>query len=162
MTRLLIVRLGSLGDLVHTLPAVSALRRTYPALEIDWLVDAVHREFLSLVPVISSVVVLEDRTAGAWLRARRHLQSRQYDVAADFQGVVKSAALARLSGARRLVGFDREALREPAAAFLYTERVAVAATGLHVIAKNLELAKALGAPMSGPLEFPIAPVKSAA
>jgi ADP-heptose:LPS heptosyltransferase len=81
-------------------------------------------------------------------------------VAADFQGLVKSAALARLSGARRLVGFDRDALREPAAAFLYTERVPVAARGLHVIAKNLEMAKALGASASGPLDFPIALVKS--
>lgn len=162
MTRLLIVRLGSLGDLVHTLPAVAAIRRTFPAIEIDWLVDAIHHEFLALVPIISSIVTLEDRTAGAWLRARRQLQTRQYDVAADFQGLVKSATLARLSGARRLIGFGREALREPAAAFLYTERVPVAAQGLHVIEKNLVLAKALGASVSGALEFPIASVKSTA
>jgi len=71
MKRLLVVRLGALGDLVHTLPAVSALRRTFPDAAIDWLVDASHRPFLDLVPILSSVVVLRDRTMGAWMEARR-------------------------------------------------------------------------------------------
>ena len=69
MKRVLIVRLGSLGDLVHTLPAVSAIRRASPDAEIDWLVDAPHREFLSLVPILTSIV----RTRGAkrrWLAGR--------------------------------------------------------------------------------------------
>jgi rfaE bifunctional protein nucleotidyltransferase chain/domain len=63
VNRILIVRLGSLGDLVHTLPAVAAIRRAYPAAEIDWLVDAPHRPFLELVPAVSSLVVLRDRSA---------------------------------------------------------------------------------------------------
>ena len=117
MKRLLVVRLGCFGDLVHTLPAVAAIRRAPSAdLEIDWLVDAAHAGFLALVPVITHVVPLGGRTAGAWLDARRALRARRYDVAADFQGLIKSAALARLSGARRVVGFDRASLREPAAA----------------------------------------------
>jgi lipopolysaccharide heptosyltransferase I len=160
MTRLLVVRLGSFGDLVHTLPAVAAIRRAHPALEIDWLVDAVHREFLALVPVITSVVPLADRTAGAWLAARRALRLRRYDAAVDFQGLLKSAALARLSGATRVIGFDRRALREGIAAPFYTERVNVGEGG-HVIHKNLRLASALGA-TDGALEFPIAAVDSAA
>src|SRR5260221_11995583 len=144
MTRVLVVRLGSLGDLVHALPAVSAIRRAHPDAEIDWLVDAVHREFLALVPVISSIVVLRDRTVAAWLETRRFLRTRHYDVAIDFQGLLKSAALARLSGARRLIGFDRGSLRESAAAPFYTERAEVG-EGRHVIEKNLRLAAALGA-----------------
>jgi heptosyltransferase-1 len=158
--RILIVRLGSLGDLVHTLPAVSALRRAHPASQIDWLVDAPHREFLELVPVVSSLVVLEDRGAGAWLEARRRMRARGYDVAIDFQGLVKSAALARLSGARRVVGFDRRALRESLAAAFYTERVEVG-EGTHVVHKNMRLAAALGATATD-LEFPIAAVESSA
>ena len=75
-SRILIVRLGSLGDLVHTLPAVTALRRAFPAAEIDWLVDASHREFLELVPVISSLVVLERRGVGGWLDAVRRMRPR--------------------------------------------------------------------------------------
>jgi heptosyltransferase-1 len=63
LSRILVVRLGSLGDLVHTMPAVAAIRRAHPDAEIDWLVDAPHREWLALVPVISSIVTLEGRSA---------------------------------------------------------------------------------------------------
>jgi lipopolysaccharide heptosyltransferase I len=159
MTRLLIVRLGSLGDLVHALPAVAAIRRAYPAAEIDWLVDAPHREFLSLVPILNSLVALEGRSVAAWVAARRTLRARRYDVALDFQGLVKSAVLARMSGAARVLGFDRAALREPVAGILYHERIDVGERG-HVIYKNLRLAGAVGA-QPGPLEFPIGPVDSA-
>ena len=158
--RLLIVRLGSLGDLVHTLPAVAALQRARPELAIDWLVDRVHREFLSLVPIVESVVVLERPNIAGWLQARRAMRARHYEAAVDFQGLVKSAALARLSGARRVIGFDRTALREPAAAWLYTERVAVG-EGRHVIEKNLALAAALGASTTE-RAFPVADVASPA
>lgn len=160
MTRLLVVRLGSLGDLAHTLPAVAALRRAHPEAQIDWLVDAVHEEFLRLVPVIYSIVTLRDRTAGAWLEVRTALRSREYDAAIDFQGLLKSAALARLSGAKRVVGFERRSLRESTAAPFYTERVAVG-EGRHVIEKNLRLAASLGA-KTDVLEFPIRDVVSPA
>jgi lipopolysaccharide heptosyltransferase I len=160
VTRLLVVRLGSLGDLVHTLPAVSAIHRVSPRLEIDWLVDAVHQEFLGLVPILSSVVTLAAPTARGWLAVRRRLRARPYDAALDLQGLVKSAALARLSGARRVVGFDRASLREPAAAWLYGERVPAAACG-HVIQKNLQLATTVGA-TTGTIEFPLRTVDSRA
>ena len=170
MSRFLIVRLGSLGDLVHTLPAVAAIRRAHPTATIDWLVDAVHQDFLALVPILSSVVVLRERTVSAWLETRKALRAREYDVALDFQGLLKSAALARLSGAKRVIGFDRAALREAAAAPFYNERVDVG-EGRHVIEKNLRLAAAvigkdLGSPFDVlrklPESFPLADVESAA
>lgn len=161
MNRLLVVRLGSLGDLVHTLPAVAAIRQAHPALEIDWLVDIVHQDFLSLTPVVTSIVALPDRTARGWWQVRPVLAARAYDVAADFQGLIKSAALARLSGAARVLGFDKESLREPAAGFFYTEQVDVRGVG-HVIAKNLRLAAALGASAGGTRSFPLTTVESAA
>jgi hypothetical protein len=68
---------------------------------------------------VSSVVVLRERTVSAWLETRKALRARGYDVALDFQGLLKSAALARLSGAKRVLGFDRAALREAAAAPFY-------------------------------------------
>ncbi len=160
MDRILIVRLGSLGDLVHALPAVSALRRAFPSAEIDWLVDAVHEPFLQLVPIISRTVPLRARTARAWLDARRVLRARGYDAALDFQGLLKSAALARLSGARRVIGFDARAAREPAAAWFYTEREATG-EGRHVIDKNLALAASLGITADA-REFPLRDVESAA
>lgn len=152
--RLLVVRLGSLGDLVHTLPAVAAIRRAHPYAHIDWFVDVAHREFLDMVPVISTVVVLRRASATGWMAARRELRQRQYEVAIDFQGLIKSAALARLSGAARVIGFDRRSARESAAAFFYTERVRAGETG-HVIDKNLQLAAAAGAPTDR-REFPLA------
>jgi ADP-heptose:LPS heptosyltransferase len=130
----------------------------FPAIEIDWLVDQPHREFLELVPVITTVVALESRGAGGWIGARRRMRARRYDLALDFQGLLKSAALARLSGAARIIGFDRAALREPQAAWFYRDRVAVDDSG-HVIDKNLRLAQAAGA-TAGPLEFPIRMVQS--
>ena len=160
MNRLLVVRLGSLGDLVHTLPAVSAIHGTFPGLEIDWLVDGVHQEFLGLVPLVTTIVTLTAPTPRGWLDALRVLRSRQYDAALDFQGLVKSAALSRLSGAGRVIGFDRTGLREPAAAVFYRERVP-AAPGGHVIHKNLRLAAAVGTHATT-MEFPIRAVESEA
>ncbi len=138
----LIVRLGSLGDLIHTLPAVAALRRVYPDARIDWLVEAPHRDLLDLVPILSSVIVMQGRSLGGWFQTSRALKARGYDVALDFQGLIKSAALARLSGAKSVVGFDRRALREPLARLFYTNSPIVG-EGRHVIDKNLALVSAL-------------------
>lgn len=160
MSRLLVVRLGSLGDLVHALPAVAAIRRAHPSWQIDWLVDAVHREFLDLVPILSSVITLDERSPRGWLRVRRKLRAHQYDIAIDFQGLIKSALLARLSGARRVIGFERHALRERGAAAFYTERVA-AGHAPHVIDKNCALAASLGADVSV-REFPLGRPSSSA
>jgi len=134
----LIVRLGSLGDLIHTLPAVAALRRAHPDARIDWLVEAPHRGLLELVPILTSVIVMKDRSIGGWLATSRQLRGHYYTVALDFQGLIKSAALARFSGAEEVIGFDRAALREPMARLFYT-RVVNVGEGRHVIAKNLAL-----------------------
>jgi len=140
--RILVVRLGSLGDLIHALPAVAALRAAWPTAEIDWVVEQAHADLLEMVPDLSRVIVLGRRTAAGWWEVIRDLRARRYDIAIDLQGLVKSAALARGSGAGRVVGFDRAALREPAARLFYTESVPVG-EGRHVIEKNLSLVRAL-------------------
>lgn len=154
------VRLGSLGDLIHTLPAVAALRRAHPGATIDWLVDDVHAELLTLTPAVDHVVRAGERSARGWWRLRGALRRARYDVAVDFQGLIKSAVLARLSGAAQVYGFARDALREPSAVWGYSSAVPVPA-GRHVIHKNLALAAALGAD-TGRLEFPIDPGDSRA
>lgn len=146
--RILVVRLGSLGDLIHALPAVASLRAAWPNAEIDWVVEQAHAELLALVPDLSRVIVLGRRTAEGWWSVIRELRARRYDIAIDLQGLVKSAALARGSGAGRVVGFDRAALREPAARLFYSEAVVVG-EGRHVIEKNLALVRAL---TPGPLD----------
>jgi len=149
LQRFLIIRLGSLGDLVHAVPAVAALRAAHPDAQIDWLVEPAHAALLALVPAISNVRVLKGRSVGGWLATRAELRAHHYDIAIDLQGLIKSAALARLSGARRVVGFDTRALREPAARWFYTEQVVVG-EGRHVIDKNLALVRTLG--LSGTLD----------
>ena len=109
VSRFLIGRLGALGDVVHAIPVAAALRRTFPSARIDWLVSAKHREILDLVPVIDRRLVINDRgdaSGGASLLAAvRELRRSQYDVAIDLQGLIKSALLARSSGAPRSSGF---------------------------------------------------------
>lgn len=168
--RILVVRLGSLGDIIHTLPAVAAIRRALPDARIDWLVDAAHQEIVARVPAIDARVVLEQRTVTAWLHAAATLRRRGYDAAVDFQGLFKSAILARASGAKRVIGFSIWHLRERGARAFYTETsepLEPAERTLepsnprtlerHVIRKNLDLARRLVPSIDpeAPLEFPL-------
>jgi heptosyltransferase-1 len=149
---ILIVRLGALGDVVHAIPAAAALRRAHPAAHIDWAVDARHAELLDLVPVIDRRIVVSTSGVGAVLAAVRDLRKNRYDVALDLQGLLKSAVLARLSGAKRVVGFPSELLRERTARPFYTETAGEAAP--HVIHTNLSALSALGVRVAD-VEFPI-------
>jgi heptosyltransferase I len=170
VNRILIVRLSALGDIVHTLPVAAALRRAFPEARLDWVVDARHREILELVPAIDRRIMIgaplggrvESYNASATLvsagaarllAAIREMRRTRYDVALDLQGLLKSAVLARASGASRVIGFDRSQLREPAARFFYSETHA--APGAHVIQKNLSLLSAIGVE-SNEIRFPLA------
>lgn len=171
----LIVRLGALGDIVHAIPAAAALREAYPEARIDWLVDRRHREVVDLVSCLDRSVALEGRTVRGWADAVRTLRQVRYDWALDFQGLLKSAVLARASGARRVAGFSIWHLREKTARPFYTDaappRDRVAAgppqddlprgTHEHVIGKNLGLLGALGM-HDDRIVFPLAGVESPA
>jgi heptosyltransferase I len=170
VTRFLIVRLGALGDVVHAIPVAAALRRAYPDARIDWLVSAKHREILDFVPVIDRRLVINDRngsTSGMTLvDAIRELRRNGYDVAIDLQGLIKSALLARASGATRVVGFSSSYARERLARLFYTETHDPGRGGLynpeetrHVVEMNLGLLEPLGVTPGRP-EFPIEDVDS--
>jgi lipopolysaccharide heptosyltransferase I len=156
---ILIVRLGALGDVVHAVPAAAALRRAFPDAGIDWLVDAKHRDIVDLVTVIDRAIPLERPTLGGWTSALRALRRTPYDVAIDLQGLMKSAVLARASGASRVVGFSIWHLREKTARPFYSD--AHDAEGGHVIRKNLRLLRAVGVE-DEEIRFPIADVPSPA
>jgi lipopolysaccharide heptosyltransferase I len=170
VTRFLIVRLGALGDVVHAIPVAAALRSAFPSARIDWLVSAKHREILDLVPVIDRRLVIDDRgdASGGMslLSAIGELRRAKYDVAIDLQGLIKSAVLARLSGAPRLVGFSSRYARERAARLFYTEVYDPGRGGLydpretrHVVDINLGLLGVLG--ITAPARvFPIEDVES--
>lgn len=155
-SRLLIVRLGALGDIVHAVPVLTALHRHDPALQIDWLVDAAYAPMLACVPSVHQRIIVRRRSAtptgacvfdaspSGYVQAVAHLRRQRYDVALDLQGLIKSALWARLSGARRVIGFSAGHLRERQAAWFYSEAV-TPPPGVHVVRKNLAMAEALGA-----------------
>ena len=162
MNRILIVKLGALGDVVHAIPVAAALRRAFPSARIDWLVGPNHREILDLVPVIDRRLVLNDSRVFA---AIRELRRNVYDVAIDLQGLIKSAALARASGAARVIGFTARYAREPLASWFYTATHDPGGGGMyhiderHVVYTNLGVLETLGLQPGAP-EFPIDPVDS--
>lgn len=159
--RILIVRLGALGDIVHTIPAAAALRAAMPDARIDWVVDAKHRELVELVTVVDGVLALEGRTLGAWTAALRRLRAVGYDAALDFQGLMKSAVLARASGARRVAGFSIWHLREKTARPFYSEIDDALSGHEHIVRKNLSLLRVLGVEATR-VEFPLARATSSA
>ena len=170
--RVLIVRLGALGDVVHAIPVAAALRRAWPQARIDWLVSAKHRDILDLVPVIDRRLVVNDRGDAAGgtslVAAVRELRQARYDVAIDLQGLIKSALLARLSGAPRVLGFSASYAREGLARLFYTDVFDPGRGGLydpretrHVVELNLGVLALVGI-TSARAEFPIEAPPSAA
>lgn len=147
MNNFLIVRLGSLGDVIHTIPAAAALRAAFPDARIDWLTAPQYLELLGLVEGLNTRIGLDTRALvggpHSAIGAIRRLRKHRYDAVLDMQGLLKSAAVARLAGARRTVGFTREHLREPAAATFYTDTVAPEGAA-HIIQKHLAMTKAVG------------------
>ena len=167
--KILIVKLSSIGDVVHTLPTLAAIREALPEAEISWVVERGAAEILRSNPLLTNLIEIdtralrrEQRWAAKWRlggEQLRRLRTRKFDIALDFQGLLKSALIARLTGARRRIGFDKENLREPLSRYLLTETVKVSSQ-IHVIEKNLRLAEqALGIeiPLLGEdYRFPIA------
>ena len=155
----LIVRLGALGDIVHAIPSVAALRRAWPGARLDWLVDARHRAIVDLVEGVNRVIAVDAPAARGWTRAIRELRAARYDIAIDLQGLLKSAVLARASGARKLIGFSIWHLREKTARPFYSTVSDTA--DAHVIRQNLRLLEAVGV-LDEAVTFPLKPIDSAA
>jgi lipopolysaccharide heptosyltransferase I len=162
---ILMVRLGALGDVVHTIPAAAAIRAALPDARIDWLVERKHRTMVDMVTVVDEVIPIEARTIGGWIDAMRRVRQTAYDIALDFQGLMKSAVFARASGAPRVAGFSIWHLREKSARPFYSETSHVAdedgGGATHVIRKNLHLLEVMGIETSA-IAFPLASVDSKA
>jgi lipopolysaccharide heptosyltransferase I len=156
---ILVVRLGALGDVVHTIPAVAALRKAFPDARIDWLVDRRHREIVDLVTAIDRTLAIDSTTFRGWTQAIKQLRQTRYATAIDLQGLLKSAVLARASGAGRVVGFSIWHLREKTARPFYSETADVGQE--HIILKNLRLLRAVGVD-SSEIAFPLRIPASAA
>jgi lipopolysaccharide heptosyltransferase I len=151
--RILIVKLSSFGDVVHTFPALSDLNAARPDIEVDWLVEEAFAPFVALHPGVSAIHPLAfrrlrkppsrwPRLATETARLRGALRARRYDRVVDLQGLVKSALPARLAGP--VTGYDAESAREPVASRLYRRRIAVP-RAMHAVERTRRLlAEAVG------------------
>ena len=151
---------------MHTLPALAAIHSSLPSAEISWVVKTHSAEILRENHLIGNLIEVDTRSLRGGMsiedilldvtRQVKALRRFTFDVALDFQGLLKSAMIAKLSGAGSRWGFSREGLREPAARFAMTDTAAIE-PHIHVIRKNLELARAalrIAVPDSD-FEFPI-------
>lgn len=149
--RILVVKLSSLGDLFHALPAVRALKAGSGA-EIDWVVQTEYGALAACFTDVSRVVVFPRRT---WVRDGlnflRDLRAFRYDLVVDLQGLMKSAVVARLARGRRVLGpsFSREGSR-----FFYDETAGPLDKNRHAVEECLDAARALKFPV-GAAEFPV-------
>jgi lipopolysaccharide heptosyltransferase I len=165
--RILIVKLGAIGDIVHALPALAVIRKAFPSASISWVVESRSAEILRDNPLVDEVIEVDTRkirketsVAGIIPEIKSQLESLRrlrFDVAIDLQGLLKSGAIAKLSGAEERWGFSKKDLREPASRVFLTKTVKIPA-GSHIIRKNLILVETALAIAQGPerIEFPIA------
>jgi heptosyltransferase I len=152
--RFLLVRLGSLGDIIHALPSAAALRDTFPAAQIEWAVEPNWARLLKNNPDINRVISADRSTAAGMIATLKNIRSFPYTCAVDFQALYKSALLAFASGAPRRIGFKSSYARERLAAALYTDRLNP--RGPHKIDHNLTLVEAAGAKQPKSPRFPLA------
>lgn len=165
--RILIIKLGSIGDIIHTLPSLAAIRRELPDAHISWVAEEKSAEILRDNPFIDELIevdthslrggrIVEEMLLGA-SRQIKELRQHEFDLSIDFQGLWKSAMIGKLSRAKRRWGFSRDSLREPASRILLTDTVKTPEQ-INVIEKNLALAAgALSITVPGNnFEFPIA------
>ncbi len=156
--RIALVKLSSLGDVVHALPVAHALRRHFPTAELTWIVERREQAILAGNPDLDHVVAVDTRL---WRRefrrpggARavfdkvrgliRRLRAGRFDVALDLQGLWKSGVITALTGAPLRIGFVRTRCRERGNVLFTTRRVAPPPGPIHVVEENLALLGGLG------------------
>jgi heptosyltransferase I len=133
--RILVVRLGAMGDVIHALPAVTALKRGLAGAHVTWVIEPKWAPLLEGNPFVDRVVWLRRGSIAGVAHSWRELRERRYDFAVDFQGLFKSALVAVAAQPERIYGFNET--REAAAAVFYTHRIE--ARREHVVERNLEL-----------------------
>lgn len=142
--RIAIIKLGSIGDVVNSLPFLNALRRFMPGAHIDWLIEEMSLPILKGYPGIDQVLV-HRRSQGfrGFFKAVRSLRRGQYDLVIDLQRIVRSGLLTLLSGSPRRLGFDRDRCKE--LSWLFTnEKIPPGADSNHIVDQYLEFVSFLG------------------
>jgi heptosyltransferase-1 len=142
-TRILVVRLGAMGDVLHALPAVASLKHNFPGSQLTWLIKPQWAPLLESNPFVDHLVLLRRDLPRGLFRMWRDLRSEEFDFAVDFQGLLQSAVLASAAHPERIFGFHHSQVRERAAAVFYSSKII--SSSAHVVDRNLDLAVAAGA-----------------
>ncbi len=170
--RLLVVRLGAMGDILHALPAITALRVAHPGWIIEWVVEPAWRALLAaegssgrdtgkqhaMQPLVDRLhfaaskqwrkTPLASSTRGEISTLRRNLKTEHYDAVLDLQGALRSAVISRMAASRRFIG--ESSPRERLARWFFTERIDT--TAPHVIEQDIELASAIAGDALTPVQ----------
>ena len=155
--KILIVKLSAIGDVIHTLPALNAIRRHYPRAHITWVVEEAAADLLLGHRALDRVIVSrrkrwmkqlkgpERRRAFSEIRAFiRSLRDTRYDVVIDFHALLKSAMLVFLSKAPRKTGFDKGMQHDEHSYLVLNERIPPVDMEVHALTRQLMLAEAAG------------------
>jgi lipopolysaccharide heptosyltransferase I len=157
--KILIVKMSALGDIVHTLPALTALRRTYPAAQITWLIEEPGAPLIGEHPALNRVLIWPRRrivnafSSRRWIEAFKILhaflkefRSTRYDLVLDFQALFKSGIWVWLARSQRKVGFGRGMDHSEGSHLFLTERVPAVSMEIHALERSLILLEAIGIP----------------
>lgn len=165
MPKILLIRMSSMGDIIHTFPAVTELRSRVPEAELHWVVEEAFVGMTRLHPGVDRVLpfALRRWRSSLWNKDNRAemkafkatLKDEHYDIAIDSQGLLKSVLVGKLSGAS-LIGYSRHTVRDPLASFFYDRRLEI--PPVHVIERNrMIVGKAFGYESEGTLDYGIRP-----
>jgi heptosyltransferase-1 len=142
MFRILVVRLGSMGDVIHALPAVASLKHSFPHSRLSWVIKPRWAPLLEGNPFVDEIIPFT-RSAREILATRRLLRRERFELAVDLQGLIQSALVAASAKADKIVGLARSQARESFAAMFYSSTVRTSA--VHRVDRYLELVAAAGA-----------------
>jgi len=145
---ILIVKPSSLGDILHTMPAVELLKAAWPDAEFHWLAASAFIDVVKYCPSVTNIIEFPRSKLGsakefipAFFKLRRQLRQFHYQMVIDFQGLLRSAFIARMAPADTHVGF--ESPREPLAGIFYNRKISIPDNCVHAVDKNLQLAENL-------------------
>lgn len=142
MFRILVVRLGSMGDVIHALPAVASLKHSFPHSRLSWVIKPRWAPLLEGNPFVDEIIPFT-RSAREILATRRLLRRERFELAVDLQGLIQSALVAASAKADKIVGLARSQARESFAAMFYSS--AIRTSAVHRVDRYLELVAAAGA-----------------
>jgi lipopolysaccharide heptosyltransferase I len=148
---LLLVKPSSLGDIIHTLPVLDALHRSWPATAIDWIVKPEWAPLLEGHPMLRDVLRVPLRV-GAWPSLAAELRRRRYEMVIDLQGLLRSGLLSWLTRAPVRVGFANGREGSP---WFYNRRITPPPEPVHAVERYRDLVRQLGVETAGAVRFPL-------